>query len=167
MKTNPQPDRQQSTVHNTLVLERRFTQTPQRVFAAFADPAKKRRWFSDESQHEVEKFEAEFRVGGFERFIYRMKPGTPIAGETISSMGCYLDIVENQRIVSASTMVLNEKPISAALVTIELFPSAEGTNLICTHQGAFFQGADGPQMRHEGWRALFEKLAKALESEPE
>jgi uncharacterized protein YndB with AHSA1/START domain len=165
METIPETGQKQSVVHNTFVLERSFSQPPQSVFAAFADPAKKRRWFADETQHEVEKFEAEFRVGGFERVSYRMKPGTPIAGKTISSMGCYLDIVENRRIVSASTMALDEKPISAALVTIELLPSGGGTNLICTHQGAFFQGADGPAMREAGWRALIEKLARALESE--
>jgi hypothetical protein len=33
-----------------------------------------------------------------------------------------------------------------------------GTELILTHQGAFFEGADGPEMREEGWRKLLERL---------
>jgi hypothetical protein len=37
-----------------------------------------------------------------------------------------------------------------------------GTDLICTHQGAFFEGADGPQMREAGWRSLLDKLSKSL-----
>jgi len=41
-------------------------------------------------------------------------------------------------------------------------PTDKGTDLICTHQGAFFEGADGPQMREAGWRHLFENLAKEL-----
>jgi len=48
------------------------------------------------------------------------------------------------------------------LVTIELIPTESGTDLICTHQGAFFEGSGGPQMREMGWRSLFEKLAKEI-----
>ncbi len=33
-----------TTVHSTFSLERSFKATPERVFAAFADPASKRRW---------------------------------------------------------------------------------------------------------------------------
>ncbi len=59
-------------------------------------------------------------------------------------------------------MTLGDKRISASLVTIELLPTDKGTDLICTHQGAFFEGSDGPQMREGGWRLLFDKLAKEL-----
>ena len=33
---------------------------------------------------------------------------------------------------------------------------------VCTHQGAFFENSDGPQMREHGWRALLDKLGQAL-----
>jgi uncharacterized protein YndB with AHSA1/START domain len=46
METIPETGQKQSVVHNTFVLERSFSQPPQSVFAAFADPAKKRRWLS-------------------------------------------------------------------------------------------------------------------------
>ena len=59
-------------------------------------------------------------------------------------------------------MTLGDRRISASLVTVELLPTDEGTDLICTHQGAFFEGADGPQLREAGWRQLFERLAKEL-----
>ena len=39
---------QQPTVnHSTFTLERNFPATPERVFSAFSDPAKKIRWFAD------------------------------------------------------------------------------------------------------------------------
>jgi uncharacterized protein YndB with AHSA1/START domain len=112
--------------------------------------------------HEVEEFTSDFRVGGTERLRYRFKEGTPFPGVELTNQGTYQEIVPNRRIVSASTMALGGKPISASLVTIELVPTANGTDLICTHQGAFFEGADGPQIREAGWRKLIENLATEL-----
>jgi uncharacterized protein YndB with AHSA1/START domain len=47
-------------------------------------------------------------------------------------------------------------------VTIEFLATETGTDLICTHQSAFFEGSDGPQIREAGWKALLEKLGKEL-----
>ncbi|MBI2685055.1 MAG: SRPBCC family protein [Acidobacteria bacterium] len=153
---------EQSVVHSTFVIERSFPVSPERVFAAFADTAKKRRWFGEGDHHEVEVFEMDFREGGAERASYRFKEGTPFAGVVMASEGTYLDIVPGQRVVSASTMSFGGKRISAALVTVELLQTDKGTDLICTHQGSFFEGADGPERREAGWRKLFERLAAAL-----
>jgi len=151
-----------SVIHNTFVIERSFPKPPEIVFAAFADPAKKRRWFGEGHNHEVEEFAMDFRVGGSERFQYRFKQGTPFPGVPLNSDGSYHDIVPNRRIVIASTMAIGGRRISTSLVTIELLPTDKGTDLICTHQGAFFEGADGPQMREAGWRKLFDNLATEL-----
>ena len=151
-----------SVLHNTFVLERSYPVPPERVFAAFADPAKKRRWFVEGEHHEVEQFAMDFRVGGKETARFLMKEGTPIAGMTLLSDAAYLDIVPCRRIVTASTMSLDGRCFSASLVTIELLPSEAGTTLLCTHQGAFFEGADGPAMREAGWALLLDKLPAVL-----
>jgi uncharacterized protein YndB with AHSA1/START domain len=104
----------------------------------------------------------DFRVGGAERFQYRFKEGTPFNGVVLTNEGSYQEIVPNRCVVTASSMTLGGKRISAALVTIELLPNGHGTNLICTHQGAFFEGSDGPQMREAGWRKLFDRLTAEL-----
>lgn len=153
---------EQSTIHNTFVIERSYPKPPATVFAAFADPAKKRRWFAEGHSHDVEEFTMDFRVGGSERSAYRLKEGTPFPGVPLVSEGRYLDIVPNQRIVSAADMSFGGKRISAAMVTIEFLPTENGTDLICTHQGAFFEGADGPKMREGGWRKLFDQLEAEL-----
>jgi uncharacterized protein YndB with AHSA1/START domain len=149
---------QPSVTHNTFVIERSYHATPERVFNAFADPAKKRRWFVEGERHDVEQYELDFRVGGQEKARLRFREGSPIAGLVLTNDTSYQDIVPDRRLVFASTMALREKCVSVSLVTIELLPSATGTDLICTHQGAFFEGGDGPEMRQEGWRKLLDRL---------
>jgi uncharacterized protein YndB with AHSA1/START domain len=74
----------------------------------------------------------------------------------------YLDIVVNERVVLAYTMTVGGKRISASQVTFELLSAGTGTQLVFTEQAAFFPGADGPQIREAGWRALLEQLALEL-----
>lgn len=148
--------------HNTFVIERSYSATPERVFAAFADPVKKRRWFAEGEAHDVELFDLDFRVGGIERARYRYKQGTPIQGMTITNETCFQDITPNERIVTTSTMSLGDKPMSVMLATVELRPTEHGTTLLFTHQAVFLEAADGPEMRKYGWNKLLDSLAKEL-----
>jgi len=151
-----------AVIHNTFVIERSYPHSAEKVFAAFADPAKKRRWFAEGHHHEVETFAMDFRVGGADHTQYRFKEGTPFPGVALNTDGYYLDIVTNQRIVQAGNMAIGGRRISASIVTIELLATDSGTDLICTHQAAFFEGADGPKMREEGWRKLLDQLGSEL-----
>jgi len=152
--------REQSVIYSTFVIERSYPVKPERVFAAFADPAKKRRWFAEGDHHKLEHYELDFRVGGKELVRFRLGADTPLEGVVCTNDVSYLDIVRNQRVVTASTMSIVEKCISASLVTFEFLPTETGTDLIFTHQGVFFEGADGPEMRKEGWQKHFDKLTE-------
>lgn len=153
----------QKVVHSTFVLERSYPQPTERVFAAFAQPARKRRWYA-EGDHEIQEFEMEFRVGGSERFRYRFKEGHPLAGSEIANETAYHDIVTGSRIVWTSKMSLNGKPILVMVATSEFRPAGTGTQLVFTHQGTFIEWPDGAQMLEAGWRALFDRLQKYLAS---
>jgi uncharacterized protein YndB with AHSA1/START domain len=149
---------QRSVTHSTFVIERTYPATPERVFAAFADPAKKRRWLAEGEGRGVEKFEMDFRVGGSEHALYRFPEGSRFPGLTMANDTTYHDIVPNRRIVIAYTMTLGDRRISASLATFQLSPADRGTALIFTEQGAYFDGADGPEMRQGGWSKLLERL---------
>src|SRR5690348_7154613 len=98
-----------SVIHNTFVIERSYPAKPERVFAAFADPIKKRRWFVESGSHTVEHYELDFRVGGKEHARFRFKEGTPLKGLACTNDTRYQDIVPSRRIVTASTMNIGER----------------------------------------------------------
>ncbi len=156
--------KEQPIVHNTFVVERSYPVKPDRVFAAFADSAQKRRWYAESEHNQVEDYELDFRVGGKEFYSLGFKQGHPLTGLSLKSENVYRDIVPNRRILFTSTMAVADKCISVSLGTVELLPAEKGTDLILTFQSAFLEGADGPQMREAGWRTLLEKLAKELSS---
>jgi uncharacterized protein YndB with AHSA1/START domain len=150
-----------SVVHSTFVIERNYPQPPERVYAAFAQPARKRRWYV-EGDHEIQEFEMEFRVGGSERFRYRFKEGHPIAGSEIANESIYQDIVPEKRIVITAKMSLNSKPIEITVLTLEFLCSKTGTDLVLTNQGTFLDWPGGAAMIEQGWRSLLDRLEKEL-----
>lgn len=159
-------DTEDTVTFATFAIERTYAAKPSRVFAAFANPESKRKWFAEGSDHEVVSFELEFRVGGTEKSRFRFKggPGGPggHGGLLMGNDTVFQDIVEGRRIVFAYVMTMGDKRISASLGTVELFAEGEGTKLLFTEQAAFFAGGDGAEMRKGGWTILFEKLAKHL-----
>ena len=150
-------------VHSTFVLERNLKASPQRVFAAFSDPATKRRWFYESNTHELQDHSLDFKVGGVERAQMKFADG-PIAGMTLVNDVIYEEIQPHRRMVTAYRMSLDGRPFSVSLATIELLPADGGTELVLTHQGAYLEGADGPEMRKGGWEHLLNKLEVELDA---
>lgn len=148
---------ERSVSHATFVLERRYEADPKRVFAAWAEPAAKRRWFGDDEDSETLEYSLDFRVGGTEVW-----EGGPKDGPTFRNDTVYHDILPDQRIVFSYAMKMDEARISVSLATVELKAEGGGTRLVFTEQGAFLDGKDIAERRQSGWGSLLDALGKAL-----
>lgn len=146
-----------STTHATFVIEREYPHAPAKVFAAFADPKKKARWFGGPDDWEKSNYQLDFRVGGKESIS-----GGPPGGTQHAYNAAIWDIVENERIVLAYDMHLDATRISVSLATTEIKPSGNGTRLIYTEQGVYLDGYDDAGQREEGTQQLFNQLEAFL-----
>jgi uncharacterized protein YndB with AHSA1/START domain len=147
-----------TVTHSTFTIERHYPAAPGRVFAAFADPAKKQRWFAEGEARNLESFEMDFRVGGNEKAVYRFKEGSPFPGVLLINHTNYQDIVPDRRVVMAYTMTIGDHRMSASLATVEFLPAGDGTDLVFTEQGAYFEGSDGVDRRRQGWTVILQHL---------
>lgn len=156
-----------SVTHDSFTLERQIAASPARVFAAWADPALKRKWFidSDGPGWEERAYEMDFRVGGGETGRFVLTGDGPDAGEHANAT-TYLDIVSEARIVYAYTMAMNGAIHSASLATVEFEPAGGGTLVRYTEQGIFFDTSDGASGRKGGWTWLLDALAAQFSESP-
>jgi len=147
-----------SVTHSSFVIERKYAASPARVFAAWADPAIKSRWFSSPEEWKEGKYELDFRVGGSEH-----ASGGPSGGPVYSYDARYQDIVPDERLVTTYVMHLDDKRISVSVATLELKPDGNGTLLVLTEQGAFLDGYDNAGERERGTRQLLDALDRELQ----
>jgi uncharacterized protein YndB with AHSA1/START domain len=145
-----------ATTHATFTLERTYPVPPAQVFAAWADPRTKARWFAASSvSHELD-----FRVGG--REVNRAAVGD---GQVATFASTYHDIVDDRRIVYGSTLAVAGRSVSTVSVTtVELVPDGAGTRLVLTEQGTFLDGQEDPTWREQGTATWLDALGEQLDA---
>jgi uncharacterized protein YndB with AHSA1/START domain len=151
---------ERSVVHSTFSIERVYDATPARVFAAWADPTIKRRWFAGPEGWKSGGHELDFRPGGSET-----ESGGPPGGPDHRYHAVYWDIVPNERIVSTYEMHLDDVRISVSLATIEFRAEGDSTRLTLTEQGAYLDGYDDGGSREHGTGELLDALGAELARE--
>ena len=135
----------------------------ERVFDAWTKPEQMRQWMGP-AGWQVPELEADARVGGKYRIVYR---GTPAPTEkdphpverTGASRGTYLDVVPHELI--RYSWVADWAPGEDTVVTIRLSEVDGGTLLQLTQET--FKQAEIAAMHSMGWTASLGKLAKLLE----
>jgi uncharacterized protein YndB with AHSA1/START domain len=147
-----------STVtHDTFVVSRTYDSPVASVFRAWADPARKARWFAGSPEALGNGYELDFQVGGRE-----VNRGGPAGGPTYTYSAQFRDIVKNRRIVSTSEMFADDSLLSVTVATVEFRDSGDTTELILTEQGVFLDGQETAAQREEGTRSLLDSLAAWL-----
>jgi uncharacterized protein YndB with AHSA1/START domain len=142
-----------TVTHATFSIERRYDNEPARVFAAWADPAAKARWFAaGDGAHELD-----FRVGGRELNHARRQDGPDLTYES-----WYRDIVRDERIVYTSTLYAGKDVATVSLTTVEFSPEAGGTRLVLTEQGTFLDGREDPSWREQGTNDWLDSIGAEL-----
>jgi uncharacterized protein YndB with AHSA1/START domain len=142
--------------HATFTLERTYPAPLERVWAAFADPAAKALWFKGPDDWDQESG-MDFRVGGRD-----FSRGGPVGGPVSSFVSEYKDIVEHERIVYTYEMELDGRHMSVSVATFEFESTPEGTHLVLTEMGAFFDGIDSVAGREHGTSELLDALGRSL-----
>lgn len=140
--------------HATFILDPSYPAAPARVFAAWADPAAKARWFAGpDAEHDLD-----FRVGGRET-ARRSADGNQPA---LRFESVYYDIVPDERIVYAGRLFAGDQLATISVTTVEFRPDGPGTQLVLTEQGTFLDGYEDPGWREQGTSQQLAALAAEL-----
>jgi uncharacterized protein YndB with AHSA1/START domain len=143
-----------AVTHATFTLERTYPVPPDLVFAAWADPEIKCRWFAGSGSG----YQLDFRVGG--REINRGRHNNA----ELSFESFYRDIVADERVVYTSVLSQDGRPATVSLTTVEFLAAGGSTRLVLTEQGAFLDGLEQPDWRERGTGDWLDALGAELAS---
>ncbi|MDQ0558532.1 uncharacterized protein YndB with AHSA1/START domain [Rhizobium mesoamericanum] len=149
-----------SAMHETFSIERKIRTSASRVFAAWANPQAKRKWFACHDEWVSLDYNLDFRVGGEERNLVADSNGVLHAYQAR-----YLDIVPEARIIYAYDMKLGEIRISASLATVTFEATSSGATMLFTEQVAFLDGYKDGGSRRQGTEILVDRIQAFVERE--
>lgn len=136
----------------SLTLVRRIKAPPASVFAAITRPELLLQWWGPDAGPTLAA-EADVRPGGRFSIVFRM-----LNGDLHNPTGVYREVVADRKLVF--TWEWPGMPERESLVTIQLRPIDDGTELTLTHERLPDPAA---RVSHErGWGGLLDKLATFL-----
>ena len=134
----------------SLTLKRRLAAAPEKIYAAWTQPAQLAKWFGPDAGP-VLSAETDVRVGGRFHIVFRSEDG-----ETHDVSGTYQEVVPNERLKFTWRWIT--LPERQSLVTILIKPDGDGAILTLIHEQFFDEAArDGHQ---RGWTGALDKLER-------
>jgi uncharacterized protein YndB with AHSA1/START domain len=156
-----------------LVFERVVDIPKELVWAAWTTPEHVKKWFTPAPWKTVD-CEIDLRPGG----IFRTVMCSP-EGQSFPNIGCYLEIIKNQRLVWTNVLAPGYRPASQQSASVAGFSftaviSLEASGNRQTKYTALVMHGD-PESRkkhadmgfHDGWGAAFDQLVELVKSFPE
>lgn len=165
MSTPSHPNGYRPDPHRDLLLERAVDVPPELIWAAWTTPDYVKRWFAPAPFTTVD-CQVDLRPGGVFRTVMRSPEG-----EEVPSTGCYLEVIDNRRLVWTTLLGPGFRPADAPTITgqsrpppftavISLETADHGTRYT-----ALVMHSDPDACRrhaelgfHEGWATAFDQL---------
>jgi uncharacterized protein YndB with AHSA1/START domain len=135
---------------------RRFSASAERVFDAFLDPEKARRFMFAAPTGQIVRAEVDARVGGRYTFTDRRD------GEDVEHVGEYLEIDRPRRLVFSFSV--DNFATDADRVAIDIVPLETGCELTLTHEMKP-EWAEYAGRTEQGWAGILEGLAAAVDGD--
>jgi uncharacterized protein YndB with AHSA1/START domain len=137
----------------SLTIKRRFNAPPEKVFSAWTDPEKIKRWMGP-GEITTARAESDPRVGGSYRIVMRK----PDSDEEFDVGGVFREVIANEKLVY--TWAWKSTPEHESLVTVTFKGDGTGTLLTLTHEQFFDE--DARDRHNHGWEGALVKLEKYL-----
>lgn len=138
----------------SLTIKRRFNTSPAKVFAAWTDPEKVKRWMGP-GEVKVLRVESDPRIGGRYRWLMQAP-----SGEEHDVSGVYREVVPNEKLVF--TWAWKSTPERESLVTLTFKSDGDGTLMTLRHEQFFDEAAR--DSHNGGWTSAMDKLEQYLNS---
>jgi uncharacterized protein YndB with AHSA1/START domain len=132
-------------------VDRHFDASAERVFDAWLDPARARKWLFATPTGVMVRADIDARVGGRFCFVDRRN------GEDVEHVGEYLEIARPRRLVF--TFAVPQFSSEFTRVIIDIVPARNGCDLTLTHENVLPEYAT---RNAEGWTGILEGLAATI-----
>lgn len=153
-RTDPDPELD-------LVLTQEVAVPPEKVWAAWTDPESVKKWFCPRPWETI-ACEIDLRPGGAFRTTMRSPEG-----QEFPNVGCYLEIIENRKLVWTDALLPGYRPAPEPFMTavILLDPIAGGTRYtaIAIHGDPEQRKKHEEMGFHDGWGTVLDQLIAHIE----
>jgi uncharacterized protein YndB with AHSA1/START domain len=145
-----------------LVLERVVDVPPEKVWVAWTQPEHVKKWFTPRPWSTVD-CEIDLRPGGIFRSVMRSPEG-----EDHENVGCFLEVVENERLVWTDALGPgwrpNAEPFMTAVVSLERHGNGTKYTAIAIHKDEADRKKHEEMGFHEGWGKALDQLVEHAKS---
>lgn len=146
-----------------LVLERQTDVSPAQLWKAWTSPEHVAKWFAPRPWTTTE-CEMDLRPGGQFKFVMRSPEG-----QLYPNVGCFLEIVPNQRLVWTDALLPGYRPAPEPFFTAVVLFDSDGKGgskytAIAMHRDEDIRKKHERMGFHQGWGQVFDQLIEHVKS---